>query len=49
MWAEHRHRPACPAHACMQVEVLIELRAMALERMGKMDRHAPLAVLEAVK
>jgi hypothetical protein len=31
------------------MEILVELRAMHLERKGKMSRYGPLAVLELAK
>lgn len=37
-----------PVHK-LQIETLVELRAMYLESKGKMSRYGPLAVLETVK
>lgn len=39
----------CSTWPCAQVETIIELRAMHMERMGKMSRYGPLTVLEVGK
>lgn len=40
----------CLICICMlQVETLVELRAIQLEQRGKMSRYGPLVVLEAIK
>ncbi len=35
--------------ACLQVEILVELRAIHMERAGKMSRYGPLLILEGCK
>ncbi|PNH09016.1 hypothetical protein TSOC_004348 [Tetrabaena socialis] len=46
---EARFRNPCGVAFNLQVETLIELRAMSLERQGKMSRYGPLVVVESVK
>jgi hypothetical protein len=40
--------PTSPAPV-LQIQMLVELRGMALEQQGKMSRYSPLVVVELVK
>jgi hypothetical protein len=41
--------PTARSRAPPQVQTLVEIRGMELERRGKLSRYGPLAVLELVK